>query len=148
VTSAAKAACATPLINGANNMNTIPDFHDGYFDGLWISGQKKVHMFLRTVDKKPFTLVLHAVKLLKASNVRQGNIILELALVDTQQITAAHIADLYEFARGRPEESIEKFLSSARNERLNVLEMSSSYGAECIALFHRGELRDNHICSE
>jgi hypothetical protein len=129
-------------------MTTIPDFHDGYFDGLWISGQKKVHIFLRTVDEKPFTLVLHAVKRLKASNVRQGNIIFELTLVDTQQITAAHIADIYDFASGRLEENIEKFLSSARDEHLNVLEMSASYGAECIALFQSAELRDNHICSE
>jgi len=107
-------------------VNTIPDFHDGFFDGLWVSDEKRVHLFLRTVDKKPFTLVLRGVKLFNASNIRQGNIILDLALLDAQQLTTAHIAEIYEFEGEQQEEKIKRFLASAQEELLNALEMSTS----------------------
>ena len=129
-------------------MNTIPDFHDGFFDGLWVSDEKRVHLFLRTVDKKPFTLVLRGVKLFNASNIRQGNIILDLALLDAQQLTTAHIAEIYEFEGEQQEEKIKRFLASAQEELLNALEMSTSYGAEFIALFRGAQLVANHVCSE
>ena len=76
-------------------VSTIPDFHDGFFDGLWISDQKNVHLFLRTIDKKSMTLILYGVKLLNISNVRQGNIILDFVVLQTQEISAAHIEELY-----------------------------------------------------
>ena len=93
------------------------------FDGLWVSDQKRVHLLLRTVDKNPFTLVLHGVKLFNAPNIRQGNIILDLALLDAQQLTTAHIAELYKFEGEQQEEKINRFLASAREELLNALEM-------------------------
>jgi hypothetical protein len=128
-------------------MNTIPDFHDGFFDGLLVSNDKRIHVFLRTTDQERFTMILYGVRLLKASNVRQGNIILDLVLVNPQQLTGEHIEELYDIAGARRDEQIEQFLASAREEELSVLEVSSSYGAECIALFRRAEFRTNHLCS-
>ena len=129
-------------------MNDMPDFHDGFFDGLRISDPKMVHVFLRTADKRPFTLVLHGVKLMNVSNVRQGNIILDLVLLNAQQVTAAHIEELYEVVGVQRIEQVERLLASARQEGLSVLDMSASYGAEGIALFSRAEFRANHIGSE
>jgi hypothetical protein len=127
-------------------VNNIPDFHDGFFDGLWISDQKRIHVFLRAADKKPFTLILHGAMLLNASNVKQANIILDLVVLDAEHITAEHIGKLYELGAQR-EEKIEQFWASAQHEGLNVLELSSSYGADCIALFRRAELLAKHVLS-
>ena len=33
-------------------MNEFPNFHDGFFDGIFAEGEKKVRLFLRTNDQK------------------------------------------------------------------------------------------------
>jgi hypothetical protein len=128
----------------------MPDFHDGFFDGLWISDPGRIHLFLMTVDKQPFTLVLSGVKAMNVTNVKKGNIILELMLLDTQQLTAEHIYESYELFAEQRESQVEKLLSSARRGGLSALQMSSSYGAECTAIFRRAEFHPNHIldCGE
>jgi len=144
--------CSQPtrhdLSQERNNVNVIPDFHDGFFDGLWISDQTRIHLFLRTADKTPFTLVLHGVKVMNASNVKQGNIILDLVLLDANQITAAHIEELYGLSGVNRDEQVRQLLSSAKGEDLNALQVNSSYGAECTALFRRAELHSGHSCTE
>jgi hypothetical protein len=45
-------------------MDAMPDFHDGSFDGLYLPGDKKAQLFLTTLDKEPFTIVLHGVEAL------------------------------------------------------------------------------------
>jgi hypothetical protein len=129
-------------------MIEIPDFHDRSFDGLWISDQKRIHLFLRTVEGERFTLLLDGVKLLRALNVREGNIILDLNSLDSAKLTADHIEEVYDLAEADKEAQITKFLRSAKDAGLNAFEMSSAYGAECIALFTRAELRRNHFCPE
>jgi hypothetical protein len=129
-------------------MIEIPNFHDGYFDGLWISDQKKVHLFVRTVEGERFTLVLDGVKSLRASDVREGNIILALELLDAAKLIAGHIEQANELSGVDTEAQIAKLLASAKEASLNVFTMSSSYGAVCTALFARAELRRNHFCAE
>ena len=43
-------------------MIDLPNFHDGYFDGLWTSENKIVHLFLRTSNGKRSTIVLSDVE--------------------------------------------------------------------------------------
>ena len=85
---------------------------------------------------------------MNASNVRQGNIILDLALLNAEQLTADHIEDLYELSQVDRDVQIERLLTSARTEDLNLLQMSSSYGAQCVVLFSSVELYPNHIFPE
>ena len=129
-------------------MNVMPDFHDGSFDGLWISDKKRIHLFLSTIDKRRFTLVLHEVKRFNASNVKQGNIILDLTLLDTQQLTSAIVKNVYDLVGVQEEGRTDQFLSSAKREGLKALEISSSYGAECTALFGRAECHPDHFCGD
>ena len=56
----------------------IPSFHDGYFEGLWIAPNKLVKFFLRTADEQSFVLTLEGVQALTFTNIKQGNIILDL----------------------------------------------------------------------
>jgi hypothetical protein len=41
----------------------IPNFHDGYFDGLPVGPNKLAHLFLRTQDGRAFTLALQEVEI-------------------------------------------------------------------------------------
>jgi hypothetical protein len=50
----------------------IPNFHDGYFDGLRIGPSKLVNIFLRTQDGQSFILILQEVDALTLSEIKQG----------------------------------------------------------------------------
>jgi hypothetical protein len=128
----------------------IPDFHDGFFDGVWISAEKTVHLFVRTMDNKQFKIVLGGVKALKLSNIREGNIILDVCLVNTDQLTASHIATAYEISDASKNHQITNLLTSARQANLKMLQLRSSYGAEGVVLCRSAELtgpmtKDSHF---
>jgi len=72
-------------------MSTFPNFHDGFFDGLWTSENKSVHLFLRTSNGERSTIVLNEVERLNTSNFMAGNIILDVLLVEPEKLTIAHI---------------------------------------------------------
>jgi hypothetical protein len=113
---------------------TEPSFHDGSFDGVWLPGDKSVYLFVRTVDDKRFTIVLRDVFSMKLDNVRQGNSIFDITLTDTDQLTAERLLAIYEVSDVKRDEQIARLLASTRAQRLKMLEMSTSYGAEGGAL--------------
>ena len=130
----------TELTSGA-----LPGFHDGSFDGVWISPEKTVHLFVRTEDNKPFEIVLRGVKALKLSNIREGNIILDVRLADTDQLTASHITEIYELSDVGKDVQITNLLTSARRASLKMLQLRSSYGAEGAVLCRSAELTEPTI---
>jgi len=110
--------------------DSIPSFHDGSFDGLWIPADGKVHLFLTTVDNQGFTIALEEVKALHLWNVRKGNIVFDVSLIDTDQLTGDHMESPYELSDIARDQSIAAHLASARHKGLRMLEMTTSYGAE------------------
>jgi hypothetical protein len=121
----------------------IPDFHDGFFDGVWISAERTVHLFVRTVDNKQFKIVLDGVKALKLSNIREGNIILDLGLIQADQLTASDIASAYEISDADKDRQIANLLTAARRGGLKMFQLRSSYGAEGVALCGSAELAES-----
>ncbi len=115
--------------------DAIPSFHDGSFDGVWIPGENMAHLFLTTVDHKRFTVVLDGVKALHLENVREGNVVFDVNLTDTGQLTESHLESLYELSNVARDRQIATLLASARQAGLRMLEMTTSYGAEGVVLF-------------
>jgi len=76
-------------------MDDLPDMHDGFFDGLWISENKSAYLFLRTYTGGRSTLVLKDVERIDVSNFKVGNIILDVVSVDPGELTVEHIQQLY-----------------------------------------------------
>jgi hypothetical protein len=113
---------------------TNPSFHDGSFDGVWLPGDKTVYFFVRTLNNKRFTIVLHDVVSMKLDDVRQGNIIFDITLTDTDQLTADHLLSVHVVSDVKRDEQIARLLESARTKKLKMVEMSTSYGAEGGAL--------------
>ncbi len=117
----------------------IPDFHDGHFDGLSIRPNKLVHLFLRTLDDQSFALILGGVERLALTDVKEGNIIFELVFRTSVAITPSDIEQLYSV--GPDTSQGLSLLRSAKERGLQVLEVSSSYGAQGLVLFQSWELR-------
>ncbi len=119
-------------------MNEFPNFHDGFFDGILAEGEKKVRLFLRTNDQERFTLILGGVEAMKFENVRAGNIIFDVGVVRTEALTLSHISDAYDAPSSELQQGL---LTSARKRGLLGVEVSSSYGAEGIALAGSAEIK-------
>lgn len=123
----------------------LPDFHDGFFDGFYVAGNKALRLFLRTQDEKRYTLLLGGVEAVKITGARRGNIILDISLLKTEQLTASLMEELYDIPPGvGSEEKLAKLLESARGGALQCLELAPSYGAECVVLFKSAEIEDDH----
>ena len=118
----------------------IPNFHDGYFDGLWLGSDKSVRIFLRTCDLQSYTLTLQGVHALAVSGVRAGNIILDLVFRSAREITSSDVRDLYDVDSST--EQAAKLLKSTRDKGLQILELNPSYGAQGLLLFETCEINE------
>jgi hypothetical protein len=62
-------------------MTNLPNLHDGFFDGLWLSVDKSTRFFVRRMTGERSPIVLTEVEALNFSGIRAGNIILDVALI-------------------------------------------------------------------
>jgi hypothetical protein len=128
-------------------MDGLPDIHDGYFDGLCVSSQKSVHLFLRTETSEPSTIVLKGVEAMNVSNFLAGNIILDIVVVGSEKVTIGDIEQLYQLQPTQAEMA-ERLFRKAQQQGLSVLYITPSYGAECSVLFQAAEILPNHVLPE
>jgi hypothetical protein len=117
----------------------IPNFHDGHFDGLRIGPSKVVNLFLRTQGGKPFILVLQDVDALTLSEIKQGNIILDLVFRSTGELSRSDMAELYSVDVDAPQAT--DLLMTKREQGFQLLEINASYGAHGLVLFQTFEIR-------
>lgn len=120
--------------------DAMPSFHDGSFDGLYLPGDKRARLFLTTLNKEQFTIVLDGVEALRLCDVKEGNIVNGVLFIDTNELTEGHISfahDLSDIARDK--EHIAACLASAQKAGLRGLAIKSSYGLEGVVLFKRIE---------
>jgi hypothetical protein len=114
-------------------------FREGYFDGFWIGPDKSMQFYLRTADQQSFALILEGVQALTLSGIKQGNIILDLIFRPTQEITQSDMEKLYGVGANTPQ--VMSLLRTATERKLQVLELSPSYGAQGLVLFQSWNLR-------
>src|ERR1019366_8839503 len=115
-------------------MTNLPDLHDGFFDGVWLSADKGARFFVRTVTEERFTIALSGVEALNISGLRAGNIIFDLVLIPPDKLTLKHVEEAYALKIGEAEMS-HRLLDKAQEQGLSGLEINSSYGAEGTVLF-------------
>jgi hypothetical protein len=125
-------------------MDGLPDIHDGYFDGLCVSSQKSVHLFLRTDRGQRSTIVLKGVEAMNVSNFLVGNIILDIVVVGSDRLTIGDIEQLYQLQPTRAEMA-ERLFRKAQQTGLSVLYITPSYGAQCAVLFQAAEILPNQV---
>lgn len=104
-------------------MIAIPNFHDGFFDGLWTSEDKAVRLFLRTWEGERSTIVLTGVERLITSSFWLGNIIFDVTFVEPDRLRIA-LEEVYQL---KPAESelAQRLLGKAQQRNLSALEIKS-----------------------
>ena len=125
-------------------MTGLPSFHDGFFDGLWLSANKSVRLFVRTVSGERSTLVLTDVEALNISSLKAGNIIFDLVLIAPDKLSVEDITQVYDL-QPHEAEMARKLLNKAQGKSLSALEMSTSYGAEGKVLFRSIDAIPEHV---
>jgi hypothetical protein len=116
-------------------MKEYEQFHDGYFEGIWIPAKGAAHVYLATSDRQRSTAVLNGVVMVRVTGFKEGNIILD---VDTRNGTEANLGDittLYDLKPNHEPATWEiQLLERIKNKLLFLFEISSSYGGECLIL--------------
>src|SRR5438477_11274428 len=115
-------------------MTILPDLHDGFFDGLWLSADKRARFFVRTEAGERSTIILTDVEALNICGLRAGNIIFDLALIAPDKLTVKDIEQAYDLKSGEVERT-SQLLRKAEEQCLSGLEINPSYGAEGTAIF-------------
>jgi hypothetical protein len=131
-------------INENTGMTGLPNLHDGFFDGLWLSGNKSVRLFVRTVAEERFTIILTDVDALNINGLRAGNIIFELVLIAPDKLTMEDMTQAYDLKPDEGEQA-RKLLSKAQERSFSALAMNTSYGAEGKALFRAIDAIAEHV---
>ena len=116
----------------------IPSFHDGFFDGIWIGPNKRVQFFLRTANQMSFILSLEGVHALTLTEIKQGNIILDLVFRSPQEMNHSDMKELYDLGDNTPQAMT--LLKTATERELQLLEINPSYGAKGLVLFQTWDL--------
>jgi hypothetical protein len=88
-------------------------------------------------------LTLEGVQALALSNVKAGNIILDLVLRGAEEIIQSDLAELYDLIANDPQCLIQ--LSNLRGTSLQILEINPSYGAQGLVLFENWNLSDHKL---
>ena len=115
-------------------LTILPDLHDGFFDCLWISAEKCVRFFVRTVTGERFTIILTGAEALKVCSFRAGKIILDLVLIAPNNLTVENMEQAYDLRSGDIEMA-RQILGMAKEQGLSALEINPSYGAEGTVIF-------------
>lgn len=125
-------------------MTTLPDLHDGFFDGVWLSADKHARIFVRTVAGKRSTIILTDVEALNVCGFRAGNIILDLVHIAPDKLTVKDIEQAYDLKSGEDKKA-SQLLRKAQERGLSGLEINPSYGAEGTAIFRALATVPEHV---
>ena len=111
-----------------------PSFHDGFLDGVMLLDPKTVHLYLRTVGGGRYVFVGRGVEHLRVSNFLEGNIVLDIEVLASEQITQFYIERLYELSPVDADGQMTKLLEMVKRRSLRMVVVSPSYGADCYLL--------------
>ena len=125
-------------------MTTLPNLHDGFFDGVWLSPDKQARFFVRTMAGERSTIILTDVEALNICGLRAGNIIFDLVLIAPEKLTVQDIEQAYDLKSGEVEMA-RQLLGKAQEQGLSGLEINPSYGAEGTAIFRAVATAQEHV---
>ena len=125
-------------------MTILPDLHDGFFDGVWLSADKRARFFVRTVAGERSTIILTDVEALNICGLRAGNIIFDLVLIAPDKLTVKDIEQAYDLKSNEVEKA-SQLLHKAQQQGLSGLEINPSYGAEGTVLFRGVATVPGHV---
>jgi hypothetical protein len=128
-------------------MTGLADFHDGYVDGVLLS-PSGARILLRTVEEGKFTLVLSRLEALRVNDLKKGNIIFEVKLLQLREIEASFVFEVHEYSDEHKKTFVlDEWVEKAAKKGLAALEITPSYGCSILAIFNGYTLLDGHVYS-
>lgn len=122
------------------NVTDYGIFHDGWLEGLWLDN-KAVQIFVATAEHERYVIVATGVTVLKADDVREGNIIFDVTARPATELSTSDLdALLYNPDDAKGMEQATALLQRARAGGLTLLQITPSYGAICTVLAKSFEL--------
>jgi hypothetical protein len=122
-------------------------FHDGSFDGFWLSGDGTLHIFLNDLTKtKASVAVAKGVFMIRAGEFKAGSIVLSASVQDSEDIDLADMAFICESDPDGPKVDLSEtlqeleaarrreLLQKIRSAGLKLIEISPSYGGYLTAI--------------
>ena len=110
--------------------------HDGYLKGVMLCEPEELHLTFTNLGGEKYRLVVPCLDRLKADNFLQGNIVLDVGFYEAQSCPDYILRQAY----GYDEEAAGKYLpvhlQKMNGQPWTVLEISSSYGCELVAVFN------------
>lgn len=113
---------------------TNPNFHDGYLEGIMLEENDKVLLHCKTFDGMQVQIIIPNASLLNADNFRQGNIISDIRVYNSDQ----YRADLAERGEGFDKQihkDIDMRMKKSPERGWSLFELMSSYGCDLLVLF-------------
>jgi hypothetical protein len=89
---------------------------------------------LRTVGGDRYLLVGRGLERLRVLNFLEGNIVLDIEVLEANQMTEFYLERLYNLSPVNVDGQMTKLLEMVKGRNLRMVVISSSYGAECLAL--------------
>jgi hypothetical protein len=113
-----------------------PNLHDGRLLGIGLPSDGRVELMLADVSKKRYRIVLDGIVVFRAMDFREGNIILDVTVIQGKNIQIADLTSLgYDDKdKQRSEEYLLKLRVRVMQESLCVLELNPSYGCHLIGV--------------
>lgn len=125
-------------------MTNYKQFHDGFFEGLWVPEKGIVHAYLSTLGRERTTVLMTGVVMLKVTGFKEGNIIFEVTTREHEEITLLDIADLHDLQPNHQPNAWEhQLLEKAQRQGFQLFQISPSYGGLCLALAEAVEFTKN-----
>jgi hypothetical protein len=112
----------------------IPDFHDGLLEGVTLSPEKTLCLQLRAVSGERWAIYAPNLRRLKADNFCEGNIIFEFNVYSGRDCPEALIKKLQGYSGENASHRLAGDLRQIADENWTLLEITSSYGCELLAL--------------
>jgi len=117
------------------------NFHDGYLDGLRVLPEKSLILFCRQVDGKKSIITVPRIESLWASQFKEGNIIDSINFYRGNGCPEKLIRRVQGYTCQSPVEYFEKDMAEIIKNNWSLMELTTSYGCELLALFSSSEDR-------
>lgn len=114
--------------------SSFPDLHDGYLEGILVSKDKNLILSCRDVTSREWLITVPKLHRLKADNFSEGNIIFEITLYVGDNCPHILIRKLQGYREEKAAESLSNDLEKISKGNWTLVEITSSYGCELLAL--------------
>lgn len=115
-----------------------PDFHDGALTGVRVIERSTLELYCSTLEGEAYKVSLSGLEALKVDNFREGNIIFEIELFNSN-FPIELVKRAFSLSAEENPPWLQQKITEMTADGWTLLELSSSYGCE-IAAIAKGKL--------